>query len=1588
MPINPSLKTQNPQLGHFSEVGAETPISLRDVTEALGHEDRQVRCKIRWEWNLPLLGISAASAVGLLVLAFFIHMLQARRVSEGLSNLAKKAMSQQDHAMEMKWLKQLVAFDFRYDRALERLAIASNQSVSSLAEIDQARQSLVRAIAALNDSDELERLQKLRRLLIERMLEMPATWAVEAEKQILLLQARPDDQEVLRWLALSLFVQVENGEWRPRLQSRFDKEKDYWNWMSSQSVGKVLEFAEAVNPRSSDLKIALLSIYIERPELLDVPLTDDTRQVLNDKARKIIEVLQTYDNGRAEWACFTFLEKLDKQQSGVLLSAITSKAVDRLLSPETSLPSTERQGIRPDTRYWDMNIAMARAEKWEAEGRFEEADSLYNQLITVDKNLIPEEQLANLYLRFGRSLWKRQDHESALDILRNGCKETSPSSALELWELIAVILCAQDDRDQAATAITDLDQAIQLTRNAYFAAPFRDAVRERELTRLTNIRWQSNLLKSEQKLRSNPNWQSIQELVELLQSQQDIPTSLRWQAHLLLANAYSRIGLWDLEARTLEDALNLVPDDKVTRKRLADAWLKAGILARAEPQLKLADDGSFAASLQQLQVMVESQQTIPASMRKIDRLRQLQNQTRQRLSDEKAAGKVNEKGWVFDMLELCHTIDSLESGELEMDMHLEKDLLQLVQSHADQSELQAIAARSFDSFGNEESAAIALSNLDRLKGKTPQIWLDTNLRIQLRRKHKNQALDLIQQATAEKILPELKLHRIAANAFLEVGDFEEACNILLRSKETDDVSYLFFLANKLLETTLNQGQPSNKESPSPDFTLAIEQVVARVQQLEGSQGTLGLYLDATKFLRSAQSTGNSKDLDQATKTILRVTEIRPRWADALKLAGDIRAAASDSEKAVTYYRRAIVEGDLRVATVFLLAQQLSQLGRFSEAEIEFQRISHLAAQSHAISEFAIGLEQQKGEDSNALDLARLATSQHPQNSAVWLLQAQAAEKLHARTGGSDAKLLDEAERCLQKASEISAGANPAIWVTQFRFCSRFRGPEATESLIEKLRNSSLSEKSKGILAAQAYTRMFYFNKAIDALSITSKKLPYDLDILNALAEVYRLNGQPSQSLEVLEKAYRINPKRSDISRSLAIMLATHNPLGVEVPWARIGSIAEGIEAQSIEAKKLFYAFLLATRGAEQQRVQALKVLSEMLSSNELSVAQDAIRLSMTIHRQAWEDANRAKRSDEMLLRQQEIQRLFDTLWSGPDRLSLMNDWYQHADFLLQVGERDRVVRLIEDFEQFSSASPLLMNLRFQVALADGKVERLAEKVRQWVGKELDNRNAPLLAEAGRLLSNQGLHLEALPYLQSAYQIDPQWLRPLIVALSRAGKIEDAFKLCVERYRVEPTVETVSVLIDLAIFSVDHFSLEPEVDQIILESLTRFPVSYQLLELAGTLRLFQQRYLEAYGLLIRSEKLAPQSVITLNNLAIVASEIPGREQEGLARIEKAIERFGKTPDLLDTLGTVQLTCGLAAQAEINLTASWNEKKDTRTLLHLIQALQAQGKQAELRERLQSFKLSGLQGVVLTTREQKAIDSLRQSNSDLLNVEASL
>jgi Flp pilus assembly protein TadD len=1406
---------------------------------------------------------------------------------------------------------------------------------------------------------------------------MPSIWASEAEKQTLLLAADTNDKDAMRWLAMSLFMQFENGEIRTRDKKRHDKNKDYWAWMSHQPIGQILEIAQEANPESIDLKIALLSAYVEHQELFDVSLDNQARRQFLEKANRTIDALQLHEDGKAQWACITFSKKISTQQADNLLTTVSASAVDRLRTTTKSTNAEFKKSLQSSTPFWDMTIAMARAKQLDSAGKNSEADSLYRELMEVDKRKVPDTQRAELFLQFGRSLWQRKQHESALDVLRTGSKDINHGSALELWELIAVIECEQSDLERADRSIADLERAVKQAREYYLSSPIRDAFRERELQRLAQVRWHATLLKSSQSLKIDPSWEAISELVELLQSQQDISAELRWQANLLLANAYATLGFWDMEARTLEEALNLTPDDKAIRKRVADAWLKGGILTRAESQLKLADDGSFALSLQQLQVMIETQRVTPPASRKVDRLRQLQNQTRRRLLEEKNAGKTHDNAWVLEMIELSHVIDTLESNNLELGVLAEQGLAQLVQAHPDNVELQALAAKSFTMLGDEDRAATALSHLDRLKQQSPKAWFETLLQVQLHKEQFAKATELVQRTCDENILPELMLRRIASKAFSDFGAFDDACRILLVRKECNDVSYLFSLASSLLQVTLVEPDGSGEDISRTEFVSALQDVATRIRTLEGPRGTLSQFLDAAMLLRSAQGDNRGKDLERATKLIKRVVDSRPRWMEGLKLAGDLRAAAGDAEEAVSFYRRAIAEGDTRIVTVFQLAQQLSLLGRLSEAEFEFQRIAHLSHASRAISEFAIGLELQKGNDTQALELARALTSRYPKNVSAWLMRAQAVMQRDGQSGEQGKEnLLGEAEECYRQANELSKGSDLSVWIAQLRFTFRFLGPEATNSLIDKLRGSPLSEKSKALLIAQALVGLHDYTKAIDSLHIASKTLPFDIDILCAMGDVYRLNGQTTQALETLDKAYRLNPKRTDVARSLAMMLATSTAPGSPVPWERIRSIAEGLGAQSADAKKLFFAFLLVTRGSTQQHAQALSMLNELVLSNERPVVEDALRLSITIHRQAWEEARKEKKNEKMQIEQREIQRLFDTLWRTPERATLVNDLYQHADLLLQVGELSRVSELIDDFDALAANSPLLLNLRFQLAVAQGKESQLAEKMRQWVGREGIRPNAALLAEAGRLLSEQGMSSDALPYLKSAYELDSQWLRPLVVGLSRAERLSEALQLCTERYRVEPTIETVSLLTDLAILSVGRSVLDPRVDQMIQESLLRFPSSHKLLELAGTLRLFQHRYIEAVELLARAEKLAPSSVVTLNNFAIAASEIPGREREGLARIEKAIELYGRTPDLLDTLGTVQLACGQPEKAEESLMSSWEQHPDSRTLLHLLQSMHAQKKESEIREKMGLFRRKDLQGVVLTPREQQALEMLRQ------------
>ncbi len=152
-----------------------------------------------------------------------------------------------DFVKESKWLSQLISLRPNSDDYLYRWALAVNHSAKEFSDIDGARQALSRALASMNGSADLTRSAELRRMLIERLLELKGVWYSGAERQVLLSSATNEDPIVLRQLALSLYGQLEAGEWRPRESKSLDQEKDYWPWLASQPVGVVVEKAHEWN---------------------------------------------------------------------------------------------------------------------------------------------------------------------------------------------------------------------------------------------------------------------------------------------------------------------------------------------------------------------------------------------------------------------------------------------------------------------------------------------------------------------------------------------------------------------------------------------------------------------------------------------------------------------------------------------------------------------------------------------------------------------------------------------------------------------------------------------------------------------------------------------------------------------------------------------------------------------------------------------------------------------------------------------------------------------------------------------------------------------------------------------------------------------------------------------------------------------------------------------------------------------------------------------------------------------------------------------------------------------------------------------
>ena len=303
-------------------------------------------------------------------------------------------------------------------------------------------------------------------------------------------------------------------------------------------------------------------------------------------------------------------------------------------------------------------------------------------------------------------------------------------------------------------------------------------------------------------------------------------------------------------------------------------------------------------------------------------------------------------------------------------------------------------------------------------------------------------------------------------------------------------------------------------------------------------------------------------------------------------------------------------------------------------------------------------------------------------------------------------------------------------------------------------------------------------------------------------------------------------------------------------------------------------------------------------------------------------------------------------------------------------------RILTKLEASTGSSIASLQLRIQLGDARGEKDSIGNIAEKWVedAGDLESLGLQNLWEiTGETLIRLGHPDVSIAWLEKVYEKDPKKYGLLVIALSQEKDYERAIELCVKAYQSESSPDAASLLAEVAMMDT-KIELQPIAAQVLKDAFAKFKDSAPLLESLGTMELMKRRLPEAISFLEMAEKNDPKRRRMLNNLAMALSEMPMRKPEALAKIERAIEIYGRDPDLLDTLGQVQYRNGRVQEGLDTLKEACERKDDVSFRIHVAQILMDKKDLAAAKEQWVKIKQSSMDGVVLTPEDNDVLTKL--------------
>jgi tetratricopeptide (TPR) repeat protein len=668
----------------------------------------------------------------------------------------------------------------------------------------------------------------------------------------------------------------------------------------------------------------------------------------------------------------------------------------------------------------------------------------------------------------------------------------------------------------------------------------------------------------------------------------------------------------------------------------------------------------------------------------------------------------------------------------------------------------------------------------------------------------------------------------------------------------------------------------------------LDQVLADIQRIEGGRGPSTNYGEALRLIQQAKDKKEpvGEKLDRAAALLETAATQRTSWSAVPQAQAEVAKLKNDPGQAIVYYQKAIEKGERNNLTVLRqLAQLLDQRGRTAEADKLLQQVPTQALIDADAQWLAADISLRSQQDpGRAAQIALAAVRKESQDYRDYLRLGQVLA-VNQRW--------PEAEQNLRKAVALAGDqVDPRVALVQFLAATGQRD-QAVKATAEA--EQALPVAERPLALAWCWEALGDLDKARSHFLDGLQKKPGDVTVLKSVVNFQlRMGALPdAEPLLRLVVTGEVKAEPADVAwakRGLALVLSSRNDIQqFTEALSLLGLTLDGqgkvspkdktmpsIEDQRVQAQ------VLATQPQRVLRAQAIALLED-LAKRQLLTPPDQYLLA-----RLYEGTGALPKAREQL------SSLVASQPGNPVYLAY------YARSLLGQNELSTAQTYVDQLTALERKQGLergafgSVDLQAQLWDASGDHQKALDLMKEFTGRKNATPDDRFVLIAG--LVRQQRFEEALAECEAAWkekQSPPEKIggasvMVLRVAHAKPEQCRRIQSLLEEARRQNPKAAALSLqLADLFDLQGDYASAETAYRQVLAQD--------------------------------------PDNLVALNNLSwLLAQSTKGTE--ALDLINRAIQRAGERPELLDTRAVVEMERGQLREAIADLEKA---TADTRT-----------------------------------------------------------